>query len=649
MRYSYILVLLVVSAPLLSLAQGLPHYEIQMDPAAYDLLYSRDIFSDSLLKLTTVRYPTALSPERTDGWIRFKGHSTRYYPKKAYRLKFDADVPTPLGPVRSLNLNAMYTDKAFIRENFCWLAYADIGALAPGATYATATINGHDKGLFLQVDKIDKYFLTNRGRKRAPMYEADDLHTSADLTIQPDSILKLYYAKEIGDAADYSDLAAMIATLNGADSTSFPAALDNLFDVRSILGWFAVNILVTEGDSYNKNYFLYRDTSKATHQWTVIPWDYDLSCGRTGDVTIPYPWSLLNDRFAYTFEPLSGPSSVLKDRFLKSPVLMERLRVYLDSLLTNVWTEERLISRVDSLAAVVDPFVRGDPEKWGTYEDFAEQIEALKYYVVARRSYLVSTFTRPLGGEYHQATIHPTQLGVPYHAIAVDGRQLATLTFHSMSGLDSILVLAHAQDRPPFFTDTTLGYVNRWIEILPSPATARFQASLQWMWMEPNAAESEVVNSANERQLRCQYYLPGSGTRDGYVELPSHVNGFGNFVNVEIVDTMCGSGRHFALLPSAPSGVLTGIVEATSFQLLQNYPNPFNPTTEIQFALARSSPTRLEVFNVLGNLVATLIDGTLSAGVHSVRFDASGLASGTYFYRLTGGQSILTKKMLIVR
>jgi spore coat protein H len=239
-----------------SFAQGLPHYEIQMDSVGYDLLYTRDIFSDSLLKLTSVRHPTALSPERTDGWIRFKGHSTRYYPKKAYRLKFDADVTTPIGPVRSLNLNAMYTDKSFIRENFCWLAYEDIGALAPGATYATATINGHYKGLFLQIDKIDKYFLTNRGRKRAPMYEADDLYTSADLTVQPDSLLKLYYAKEIGDANDYSDLAAMIATLNGADSASFPTVVDDLFDIRSVLSWFAVNTLVTEEDSYNKNYFL---------------------------------------------------------------------------------------------------------------------------------------------------------------------------------------------------------------------------------------------------------------------------------------------------------------------------------------------------------------------------------------------------------
>jgi hypothetical protein len=99
----------------------LPHYDIRMDSAAYLLLYNRDVFSDSVLKLTSVVYPGPQAIPRTDGWLRFKGHFTRYYPKKAYRLKFDADFLTPAGPSRSINLNAMYTDKSFIREAFCLL------------------------------------------------------------------------------------------------------------------------------------------------------------------------------------------------------------------------------------------------------------------------------------------------------------------------------------------------------------------------------------------------------------------------------------------------------------------------------------------------------------------------------------------------
>lgn len=85
------------------------------------------------------------------------------------------------------------------------------------------------------------------------------------------------------------------------------------------------------------------------------------------------------------------------------------------------------------------------------------------------------------------------------------------------------------------------------------------------------------------------------------------------------------------------------------FALAQNFPNPFNPTTTIEFSVPRTSPVKLEVFNVLGQLVAMPANGRYSAGVHSVQFDASGLPSGIYFYRLTHAEGSETKKMALVK
>ena len=84
-------------------------------------------------------------------------------------------------------------------------------------------------------------------------------------------------------------------------------------------------------------------------------------------------------------------------------------------------------------------------------------------------------------------------------------------------------------------------------------------------------------------------------------------------------------------------------------ELSQNYPNPFNPTTTIQFSLNRSSDVTLEVFNITGQRVATLINGSLSAGSHQHTFDASNLSSGIYMYRLKTPEQMLTRQMILIK
>jgi hypothetical protein len=85
------------------------------------------------------------------------------------------------------------------------------------------------------------------------------------------------------------------------------------------------------------------------------------------------------------------------------------------------------------------------------------------------------------------------------------------------------------------------------------------------------------------------------------------------------------------------------------FSLQQNYPNPFNPSTSIRYSLQVRSHVTLSVFNTLGQLVSTLVNGSEEAGYHDVRFDASGLASGAYFYRLQARDFVQSKKLIVLR
>jgi len=83
--------------------------------------------------------------------------------------------------------------------------------------------------------------------------------------------------------------------------------------------------------------------------------------------------------------------------------------------------------------------------------------------------------------------------------------------------------------------------------------------------------------------------------------------------------------------------------------LNQNYPNPFNPTTTFSFEISKPGKVKLSVFNMIGQEVAILQNNILTSGTHSINFDGSNLASGTYFYRLETNGQTLTKKFTLIK
>jgi hypothetical protein len=86
-----------------------------------------------------------------------------------------------------------------------------------------------------------------------------------------------------------------------------------------------------------------------------------------------------------------------------------------------------------------------------------------------------------------------------------------------------------------------------------------------------------------------------------------------------------------------------------NFRLAQNYPNPFNPSTKIEFTTPQNGNVKLAIYSITGQYIATLVDGYLNNGTHSVTFDGSTLASGLYIYRLWNGTSTITKTMTLIK
>jgi Concanavalin A-like lectin/glucanases superfamily/Secretion system C-terminal sorting domain len=150
-----------------------------------------------------------------------------------------------------------------------------------------------------------------------------------------------------------------------------------------------------------------------------------------------------------------------------------------------------------------------------------------------------------------------------------------------------------------------------------------------------------VGNEGNKRHI-------GLLDLRGESMIPAGVN---HLIRVEgkvSVESAIGSDAHCNEVGIALSTAKSTMLPAV-FALSQNYPNPFNPVTHFQFALPSATDMRLEIYNTLGQRVATLVDGRMEAGSHVASWDASAHASGVYLYRLTAGDFVETRKLVLLK
>ncbi|MCZ6702127.1 MAG: T9SS type A sorting domain-containing protein [Ignavibacteria bacterium] len=109
------------------------------------------------------------------------------------------------------------------------------------------------------------------------------------------------------------------------------------------------------------------------------------------------------------------------------------------------------------------------------------------------------------------------------------------------------------------------------------------------------------------------------------------------------------TGKIYLYTSSPVSVIEEDVFEVKGFYLSQNYPNPFNPTTKIRYSLPGSEIVQIKVFDVLGKEIKTLLNEYKQTGTYEIEFDASNLTSGVYFYQLSAGIFVETKKMILLR
>ena len=144
----------------------------------------------------------------------------------------------------------------------------------------------------------------------------------------------------------------------------------------------------------------------------------------------------------------------------------------------------------------------------------------------------------------------------------------------------------------------------------------------------------------NLNNISFGYYDGGTFTTDGIT------------INVGISTTTL-TLSHFSQFGGGVGNIFTDVEDEeilpTEYSLSQNYPNPFNPTTQINYSLPESGIVKLTVYDTMGRQVATLVDEEMPAGNHTTEFNAEGLSSGFYVYKLQIGGTLIAKKMMLLK
>lgn len=370
---------------------------IEMDPEEAWLLNNKDP-SDKSTFAARVKLEGNTHPAR----IAVSGSSTRTFIKKSIRLTLQDDGQW-LGGKR-ISLNAMSSDPSMMRVWLGWELARAVGSPAPITRFVRLYVNNNYAGLYLGLEWVTSHVFARSGLgEGGNLYQPNDSMYCGDLS--PLSMTKVSPSTgegcwfDLSSEKSFTPLQKLVDGIDATPSAKFNEFLGNNFVKDSVENWILVNGLIGNSDSYNKNYFLYWD--KASDKWAVMPWDFDLSFGRNWDPFLPSPRDNYNDNFQYYNAFHTGASSPIKTKILENSATLQRVRAKYRHVLGlgkplegepayGWFSPQQMNDRIDALKAVIEVDAKNDPYSAKRYAEFLEDVEALKYFVLARRANLAN-------------------------------------------------------------------------------------------------------------------------------------------------------------------------------------------------------------------------------------------------------------------
>jgi len=337
--------------------------------------------------------------ELQQGRVEVSGSFSRHFPKKNILIKLEKGQEWQ--GQRKISLDAMATDGSMQREWLVWQLVHALGTPGPQLNYVRLYINDEYRGLFMHTEWLEPQVMARYGLGAdGQFFHPSDSKFCGDFLLHKKKPLDVCWFKLSPRDQDFSPLQTLVEELGQIPVAEFHNYLETHFDVDSVINWLVLNVLTSNGDSYNKNYFLYQ--SEITKKWVVIPWDYDLSFGRNWDAHLPFPKDVLNDNFQYFYPPELGAPNPLKEKTLRNSVLNKRFIERMLHLLgeeqhgpntTFGWfSPESMHKRIRDISIRFQHARIDDPYLINSQINFMQETESLWHYVQRRHAYLRTIF-----------------------------------------------------------------------------------------------------------------------------------------------------------------------------------------------------------------------------------------------------------------
>ncbi len=290
-----------------------------------------------------------------------------------------------------LSLNGCFQDNACLKETLTYDMMAHMGVAAPLCSYAFVTVNGEDWGLFTAIEEVEEAFVRrNYGAAHGMLYKPEYLRRedeNSDVALMyTGEEFERYnniFRKSVFDASD-ADKRRLVESLR---KLSAGEELEEAVDIDAVLRYFAVQSFVVNLDGYlgatGHNYFLYEEEGRLS----MLPWDYNLAYGTYAQGV----GSRMADATALVNQPIDTPAppEILLRRpmftkLMAEPEYARRYHEHCASFIESYFDSGAFEQKLEETLALISPYVRRDPSKFCSHEDFLLAADTLKTFCLLR-------------------------------------------------------------------------------------------------------------------------------------------------------------------------------------------------------------------------------------------------------------------------